>query len=124
MALTNHALILSFWATWCSPCMVELKSIMEKLQAGPPLSFDVLTVNVDPSETMSDVKPTLKLYKLDLPVILDPKHEIFSKYQDSKTLPFSVLISSKGEIVATFSGFSEDMFIRARKMMEESHNAK
>jgi cytochrome c biogenesis protein CcmG, thiol:disulfide interchange protein DsbE len=115
---SNHALILSFWATWCSPCIAELKSITDKIQTDKTLGLDVLTINVDTSETSSDVKPTVKLYKLDLPIILDPQHEIFSKYQDSKTLPFSVLISSKGEIVTTFSGYNEEMFTAVRKLTE------
>jgi cytochrome c biogenesis protein CcmG, thiol:disulfide interchange protein DsbE len=108
-------IILSFWATWCAPCMQELKSITEKLSNDPELKADLVTVNVDTSETTSDVKPTLKLYKFNFPVVLDPKHEIFSKYQDSKDLPFSVLITPKGEIAATFKGYDESMFTKIKE---------
>lgn len=106
----DRVLLLCFWATWCTPCMQELKSVTEKQKQEPGLPLDVLTINVDTSETSSDVKPTMKLYGFQVPVILDPKHEIFSKYQEAKTLPFSVLIKPNGEIVKTFSGYSEEMF--------------
>lgn len=114
----RKGLLLCFWATWCTPCMQELKLVTEKLKADPNLPIRVLTVNVDTPETASDVKPTLKLYQFKVPVIADHKHEIFSKYQDSKTLPFSVLIKPNGEIAETFNGFHEEMFARAKEAMK------
>lgn len=114
----SKGLLLCFWATWCAPCMQELKTVTEKLKSDPTLPLRVLTVNVDTSETSSDVKPTLKLHQFKVPVITDPKHEIFSKYQDAKTLPFSVLIKPNGEIAETFNGFHEEMFAKAREALK------
>lgn len=114
----SKGLLLCFWATWCAPCMQELKQVTEKLKNDPSLPIRILTVNVDTAETSSDVKPTLKLHQFKIPVITDPKHEIFSKYQDAKTLPFSVLIKPTGEIAETFNGFHEEMFNKAREAMK------
>lgn len=114
----SKGLLLCFWATWCAPCMQELKQVTEKIKTDPTLPLRVLTVNVDTAETSSDVKPTLKLYQFKIPVIADPKHEIFAKYQDAKTLPFSVLIKPNGEIAETFNGFHEEMFTKAREAMK------
>jgi peroxiredoxin len=110
----SKALLLCFWASWCAPCMQELKQVTEKLKNDPSLPVRVLTVNVDTAETASDVKPTLKLYQFKVPVIFDQKHEIFSKYQDSNSLPFSVLIKPNGEIAETFNGFHDGMFSKVR----------
>lgn len=120
----DRVLLLCFWATWCTPCMQELKSISEKLKQDPTLPLDVLTVNVDTSETSSDVKPTMKLYQFDVPVILDPKHEIFTKYQEAKTLPYSVLIQSNGAIAKTYSGYNEELFNEAKALAIKGSNAK
>ncbi len=114
----SKGLLLCFWATWCAPCIQELKQVTERLKNDPTLPLKVLTVNVDTSETSSDVKSTLKLYQFKMPVITDPKHEIFSKYQNIKTLPFSVLIKPNGEIVETFNGFHEEMFAKAREALK------
>jgi peroxiredoxin len=111
----NKMILLSFWASWCSPCMQELKEITQKMKEDKTLPLQVLTVNVDTSETASDVKPTLKLYQFDVPVITDPKHDIFGKYQPAKSLPFSVLISPTGEIKETFSGYNEEMFNKIKQ---------
>lgn len=106
----DRALLVCFWASWCTPCIAELRSVLAKMKEDPNLPLDLLTVNVDTSETSTDVKPTMKLYSLDMAVVLDPKHEIFSKYQEQKQLPYSVLIKSNGEIAKTFTGYHEEMF--------------
>ena len=113
----DRALFLSFWASWCGPCLQELHTVTEKLKADPSIPLDVLAVNVDTSETTSDVKPAVRLHQIAFPVVLDPKHDIFSKYQKSKTLPFSVLIAPTGEIVATFTGYHEEMFDKVKKLL-------
>ena len=113
----NRALLLSFWASWCAPCIEELRLVTDKLKADPSMPLDVLTVNVDSSETAADVKPAIKMHKFTFPVILDPKHEIFGKYHDAQTLPFSVLISPKGNIEATFNGYHEEMFAKVKAVL-------
>lgn len=114
----NRGLLLSFWASWCTPCLDELKHVTEKLKSDPSLPCDLLTVNVDRSETLADVKPTLKLYRFSFPVILDSRHEIFSKYQQTDTLPFSVLIGSDGELLTSFTGYNETMFPAIQRLLE------
>jgi peroxiredoxin len=103
-------LLLSFWASWCTPCIDELKGVSTQMATRPTLPLDILTVNVDTSDTASDVKPTLKMNNFRFPVVLDPKHEIFPRYHNEKTLPYSVLVNEKGEIVLSFNGYDESMF--------------
>lgn len=111
----GRSLIVCFWASWCTPCLQELKEVSTRLKQEPNLPLDLLAINVDTSETASDVGPTLKLYGFEFPVVMDPKHEIFSKYQSAKSLPFSALINPDGEISKTFSGFDEQMFEEVKK---------
>jgi len=99
--------LVSFWATWCQPCLDELNTLKAKL--GKNAGVDVVAVNVDTSETSSDVRPTARLHKIEFPIILDPKHQIFSKFNSTKAVPYSVLVSATGEILATYSGYSEEM---------------
>jgi cytochrome c biogenesis protein CcmG/thiol:disulfide interchange protein DsbE len=109
----KRLLLLSFWASWCTPCLEELKMLSAGLKTAD-LPLDVLTVNVDTSETRSDVKPAIAMNHLIFPVILDPKHEIFSAYRADKSLPYSVVIDGSGTIVETFNGYSESMISQLR----------
>lgn len=111
----GRAMLVSFWASWCVPCIQELTMVKEKL-AKENIPLDVVAVNVDTNETISDVKPTIRLHKIAFPVLLDTKREIFAQFQQADSLPYSVLISSNGEIQKTFSGFHESMFDDVKKL--------
>ena len=106
----EKGLLLCFWATWCVPCMEELRLVSEKVKNNPNLPFDVITVNVDSAETSSDIRSTVTQQNVKFPILLDPKHEIFSRYHQGKSLPFSALIDAQGNLVSTFEGLQEDMF--------------
>ncbi len=106
----EKGLLVCFWATWCVPCMEELRLVSEKVKNNPDLPFDVITVNVDSADTSSDIRSTVTQQNLKFPILLDPKHEIFSRYHQGKSLPFSALIDAQGNLVSTFEGLQEDMF--------------
>lgn len=53
----GRSLLVCFWASWCVPCMKELKLVKEKLLSDPSLPLDLVTVNEDTSETAADVGP-------------------------------------------------------------------
>ena len=113
---SGRYLLLCFWATWCEPCLQELVSLKKQLSEKPKMPVDLFTINVDSAESQNQVRPTLKLYGFEFRVALDPKHDAFKKYNSSETLPYSVLINSKGEIVTRFSAFSEEMVSKIEKL--------
>jgi peroxiredoxin len=121
---SNRLTLLSFWATWCTPCLEELGAISKKMKTDPALPLDILAVNVDTSDTNADVRSTVSLYQFGFSVALDPKHEIFGKYHFEKTLPYSVLIAPNGEILATFNGYQEEMFNKIKQLATEKLQAR
>jgi thiol-disulfide isomerase/thioredoxin len=107
----KRLLFLSFWATWCEPCLSEIKLIRQSLESNPKLPLDILTVNLDGNESSLNIKSTVKEQKfLKYPVILDPEQKIFSKFSELKSLPYSVLLNDQGEILQTFDSYHSDMF--------------
>lgn len=119
----DKVMLISFWATWCVPCLAELNTLSTKLK-GTDIPVKVVTVNVDTSETKSQVKPTVNLMKKEsgfgFDVVLDPTHAIFSKYQPTSALPFSVLVGTDGKILETFSGYQETMLARIQALAKAS----
>lgn len=121
----GRSLLVCFWASWCQPCMKELKLVKEMMANNKDLPLDVLTINEDTSETEADIRPMLKMNELDFPVILDPKQEIFNRYHRENALPYSVLIQSNGEIGVVFQGLHEEEMIPTIKkaLAAQSTNA-
>ncbi len=114
----DRLLLVSFWATWCIPCMEELTHVTKKLKENPSLPVDLLTVNVD-DEQRSEVPSTMRQMGFSFPVILDPQKQILSKYHKAGTLPYSVLISPTRDIEAEFNGYHEAMFDRINQAIDK-----
>lgn len=118
----GRAVLLTFWATWCGPCLDELRTVTGELAKDASIPLDVVSVNVDAPDTAADIRPVAKLNGLKFPVVLDAKQDIFGRYNPQKTLPFSVLIDEHGSVVTTFSGYQESMFATIRKAVASAKN--
>lgn len=92
---------ISYWATWCPPCIAELPSI-EKLYAdyGDQIDFILLT-NEDP-ET---VRKFLKKKSSDLPVYF-PRMET-PKPLFERSIPTNYVLDKKGKIIIKETGAAD-----------------
>ncbi len=83
---------MSFWATWCKPCISELKHLRKLYKRYKSKGFVVLAVSIDGPETRAKVKSAVKRYKLTFPVVVDIASRLVKLYNPKRTLPFSVMI--------------------------------
>lgn len=97
-------LYLTFWATWCKPCLAELKHIRKLHEKFQSQGFAVLAVSLDTPETRAKVKGTVQRYKLKFPVVVDDEGQLVKLYNPKRTLPFSVTIKG-GKITGTRATF-------------------
>ena len=89
---------LSYWATWCPPCIAELPSIAELYEAyGNKVDF-LLVTDEDPATVLA----FLKKKKLNLPVVFPamPTPEILRE----SSIPTTYIIDAKGRIVIKKQG--------------------
>lgn len=100
----KQAVLLNFWATWCKPCMVELKHLQKLYDKYKSKGFVVLAVSMDGPETAAKVKPFVRRYKLTFPVVIDNETRIVKLYNSKHAAPFSVFIK-QGRVVKTREGF-------------------
>lgn len=101
----NNLIVVSFWATWCGPCIQELEAInddYEDLQ--DEMNFELIAVSIDNSRSVSRVKPMVNGKDWDYEILLDTNQEL------KKVLNFSappyLLIIKNGKILYTHSGYT------------------
>jgi peroxiredoxin len=93
--------ILNFWATWCSPCVVEMPNI-QKYYERYPGDFSVLAVNADEPELT--VKRFVEDMGLSFDILLDPGGDVQSLYQ-IRGYPTSYFVDGEGVIRVQHIGF-------------------
>jgi len=97
----GRTLLLTFWATWCSPCLRELPEIEEAYRIFKKQGLDVLAVNF--AEDAATIAAYINKYNLALPVAIDEELAIANTY-GVFALPKSFFISPDGVITKIIIG--------------------
>lgn len=102
----GQVVMISFWATWCTPCMAEMPHLQRFYETYGEQGFTVLSINTDDARSSSRVKPLVKSKGVTFPVLLDRETSVVAMYNPSKTLPFAVLLDREGRIAKVHSGYT------------------
>jgi len=105
---TNGKLtIVSFWATWCKPCIKELKNVSALLEDWEEeYNVELVAVSVDDARTQSKVRTFVNGMGWDFDVLLDPNGEL-QRAMNVTNPPVTFLIDQDGNIVYTHTGYLE-----------------
>jgi peroxiredoxin len=100
--MKGSVLLVSFGATWCSPCWAELRAL-EELRIeyrDQPVKF--LWVSIDRREQLSDgrLREFVKERRLTLPVLRDPTQLTYAQFSARTRLPFVVFFDQDGNLAA------------------------
>lgn len=100
-------LVISFFATWCKPCMRELRAIDEvyeewQAQTGVKL----VLISIDDAQNSSKVKPLVDGEGWDFEVLLDSDSE-FARLMQVQSIPHVFVINTEGKIVYNHMGYAE-----------------
>lgn len=66
---TGQVKLISFWASWCPPCVEELPSMNRLLKHYADKPFEI--ISIDFRESKEDIRAFLKDVPVDFPVLLD-----------------------------------------------------
>lgn len=120
---TNAVTVISFWATWCVPCINELDALQEKLDEMTQQPFRLIAISTDEARTVQKVKPLAKSRGWNFKIYLDESNEIKRAFNVSN-IPF-VLIVNKGKVVYQKSGYTqgdEDVLLEKIKQVNAANN--
>jgi len=98
--------VLSFWATWCSPCKRELDAIMELYpEWTEKYNMQLLAISIDNSRMMSQVKPMVEEKGWEFPVLMDSKQEL-QHALEFQAVPQTFVIDKEGNIIFQHEGYT------------------
>lgn len=98
--------VISFWATWCSPCKKELNTIHEvysdwKEETGVTL----VAVSIDDEKTKNAVSTYVNGKAWEFEVLLDPNGD-FKRAMGVNNVPHTFLIDKDGNIVYSHNNYA------------------
>jgi len=123
-SLTNDGkpVIISFWATWCKPCVKELDAIAENYEDWQEeTGVKLIAVSIDDKRSMSRVAPYVNGKGWEYEIIMDPNSD-FKRAMNVVNVPHTFLINGEGKVVwqhTTYAdGDEEELYELVQKVAE------
>lgn len=106
LGVSGKPVIISFFATWCKPCMRELKAINE-LYADwqDETGVEMYLVSIDQGQDVQKVAPLVNGYGWEYKVLLDPNGSL-KRAMNVQNVPHLFVVDGKGKIVYQHTGYT------------------
>lgn len=103
----GNPVVISFFATWCKPCMRELKAIADLYPDWQDeTGVKMYIVSIDDAQNSSKVKPLVDAEGWEYEVLLDPNSEFF-KALGLQTVPHVLVLDGDGNVRMSHSGYTD-----------------
>lgn len=124
MSISNDGpIFLSFWATWCKPCVQELMAINENyIDWQEETGLKVYAVSIDDTKSCNRVAPFVNGKAWDFEVLLDINSD-FKRAMNVINVPHSFILDKTGKIIWQHTSYSpgdEDEIYEIIKKAAES----
>ncbi len=98
--------VMSFWATWCSPCKRELDAIQE-LYPDWVEAYDVrlVAITIDNSRALTQVRPIIEEKGWEFDFLVDSKQEL-QQALNFQAIPQTFLVDAEGNILFQHEGYT------------------
>jgi peroxiredoxin len=106
--------VVSFWASWCGPCRIEMPALIEFYKNNHTVSsdFELLAVSID--EDAKDASDFATAQKLVFPVLLDPHQRVANAFE-VEGIPSMFIIDKNGKVIYAHSGYDMAMEFQLKR---------
>ena len=99
--------VISFWATWCKPCIRELMAFHEVYEDWvEETGVKIYAISIDEAQNSTKVKPLADARGWEYEILLDQSVD-FARSLGCQNPPHLVILDGNGKIVESHSGYTE-----------------
>lgn len=98
----GKSLLVTFWATWCPPCVQEIPNLIKLQNEYSGDGFSVVAISVDQEKRV--VQKMVDRKEINYPVMMADK-SVTRDFGGVYGIPTSFLVSKKGTVVKKYTGF-------------------
>jgi len=103
--LSKKVTFITFWASWCPPCRMELPELQKLYNKYKGKGFQVIGINLDRDSSVKRAIEFAKKLKLTFPILRDSKEKLTAPMGIS-SIPTMLIVDGKGKIIEAHQGFS------------------
>ncbi len=102
--LDTGPVLISFWATWCKPCLQEMPHLDEIAAKYDEHGLTTFAISIDKPRNKSRVRSYIKSKKYGFRTLLDPNQDAYRGLQ-GQSVPYVLLLDGSGEVVYVKVGY-------------------
>jgi peroxiredoxin len=111
---------ISFWATWCKPCLEELKIVEKLFEKYKDKGFRVFAINTEGPRAVAKIKSFVTSYGLTFDFLMDSDGEVFRRRYKGSNLPLTVMADPEGKVIFSSVGFRPGDEVKVEKLIIEN----
>jgi len=105
-AFADKLVVLNFWATWCTPCTVEMPTLEGLWKEYRGRGLVVIGVSVDRGAPRALLEPYIRNHGLTFPILLDPDSRAAGAWRVTG-IPATFVVRPGGEVAGMATGARE-----------------
>lgn len=113
----DRVVVLNFWATWCTPCTLEMPTLEALWREYHGRGLVVAGISVDRGAPRALLDPYVRSLSLTFPILLDPDAAVAGAWRVT-ALPATFVIRPGGEVVGMAIGPREWNSAEVRALLE------
>ncbi len=103
---SGKVIVISFWATWCTPCKRELDAIADLYPTwASEYNTRLIAITIDNARALTQVKPLIQEKGWEFDVLVDSKQEL-KQALNFQAIPQTFVIDAEGNIVYQHEGYT------------------